>query len=175
MRFDLGNGYCVRSFLYGDAPSLSRHGNNWNVAKNLRDSFPHPYTIEHARAWIQHVKENEADTRFVIDHQGEAIGEIGFVTQLDVHRFTAEIGYWLSESHWGKGVMTQALSRVAQYAMDELGLVRIYADVVDYNKGSGKVLEKCGFQLEGVLRKHIFKGEDYFDQYVYGLVRSDLQ
>ena len=175
MRFDLGNGYCIRSFLYGDAPSLSRHGNNWEVAKNLRDSFPHPYTIEHARAWIQHVKENEADTRFVVDHQGEAIGEIGFVVQLDVHRYTAEIGYWISQDHWGKGVMTGALNKVIEYAMNEMGLVRIFADVVEYNIGSGKILEKCGFKREGVFRKHICKNDEHFDQHVYGIVRSDLE
>ncbi len=175
MRFDLGNGYCIRSFLYGDAASLARHGNNWEIAKNLRDSFPTPYTIEHARVWIQHIKEHEADSRFVIDFEGEAIGEIGFVKQLDVHRYVAEIGYWISQAHWGKGIMTKALSRVCQYAMDDQGVVRLYADVVDHNLGSARLLEKVGFQKEAVFRKHIYKGEEYFDQFVFGLLRSDLK
>lgn len=173
MRIDLGNGYCIRNFLYGDAPALARHGNNEKIARNLRDSFPYPYTIEHARAWIQHVKEHEVDTRFVIDHEGEAIGEIGFVVQLDVHRYAAEIGYWLSEQHWGRGVMTKVVATVSEYALNEMGLVRLFADVVEHNKGSARVLENCGYKLEGVFRKHIYKNDEYFDQHVFGLVKDE--
>ncbi len=172
MQIDLGNGYSLRSFLYGDAPSLARSGNNYNIARNLRDSFPHPYSIEHARAWIQHVKEHESKTRFVIAYENEAIGEIGFVVQLDVHRYTAEIGYWLSENHWGKGIMGKAISWVSEYAFNDLGMVRLFADVVEHNTGSCKVLEKCGFQLEGVFRNHIYKDDEFFNQYVYALIRS---
>lgn len=171
MHIDLGNGYCLRRFLYGDAISLAKHGNNIKIAKNLRDTFPHPYTIEHARAWVQHVKEHETKTRFAIDFGGEAIGEIGFVVQLDVHRFGAEIGFWVSEDHWGKGIMTAALSYVCQYAFDEMGLVRIFADVQARNDGSRRVLEKCGFELEGVMKKHVYKDEQFIDQLVFALVR----
>ena len=175
MHFDLGDGYSLRSFLYGDASSLARHGNNQKIARNLRDSFPHPYTVEHARAWIQHVKENENKTRFVITNQhNEAIGEIGFVVQLDVHRFTAEIGYWLSEDHWGRGVMSRAVACVADFAFNEMGLVRLFADVQENNESSGRVLMKCGFQLEGVFRKHIFKDGQHVSQYVYALVSNDV-
>lgn len=173
MRFDLGDGYSVRGFLYGDASSLSRHGNNSKIARNLRDSFPNPYSIEHARAWIQHVKEHEADTRFVIASGQEAVGEIGFVVQLDVHRFSAEIGYWLSEEHWGKGIMSKAVSCVSDYAFSKKNVVRLFADVVEYNEGSCKVLEKCGYQREGVLRKHIYKAERFYDQFLYARVNPD--
>lgn len=174
MRFDLGDGYSVRSFLYGDALSLSRHGNNPNIARNLRDSFPTPYTIEHARAWVQHVKEHEAATRFVIASGQEAIGEIGFVAQLDVHRFSAEIGYWVSEDHWGKGVMSKAIACVSEYAFTRQNVVRLFADVVEYNEGSCVALERCGYEREGILRKHIYKGEKYYDQFLYSLIRSDV-
>ena len=172
MHADLGNGYSLRQFYYGDAPSLAKHGDNYNVAKNLRDSFPHPYTIEHARAWVQHVKQNEVGTRFIIAYKDEAIGEIGFVNQLDVHRYTAEIGYWMSEDHWGNGVMSKAVSWVSNYAMDKMGIVRLFADVVDYNAGSCKVLEKCGFVREAIFRKHICKDDAFYDQYVFALVRD---
>ena len=171
MHIDLGNGYCLRRFLYGDVISLAKHGDNYEIAKNLRDSFPQPYTVEHARAWVQHVKEHEAKTRFAIDYRGEAIGEIGFVVQLDVHRFGAEIGFWLSQEHWGKGVMYGALTYVCQYAFDEMELVRIYADVKAQNLGSCRVLEKCGFKLEGTFKKHIYKEGQFVDQLVYALVR----
>ncbi|UYM14769.1 GNAT family N-acetyltransferase [Endozoicomonas euniceicola] len=173
MRFDLGDGYSVRGFLYGDAGAISRHGNNVNIARNLRDSFPSPYTIEHARAWIQHVKEHESDTRFVIASGQEAIGEIGFVAQLDVHRHSAEIGYWISEEHWGRGVMSKALAFVSDYAFKKKNIVRLFADVVEYNEGSCKALEKCGYQREGILRKHIYKGERFYDQFLYALVNPD--
>lgn len=172
MRIDLGNGYCLRKFLYGDALSLAKHGNNYKIARNLRDSFPHPYTIEHARAWVQYVKEHESKTRFAIDCDGEAVGEIGFVVQMDVHRYGAEIGFWISEDHWGKGVMGEALAQVCQYAFDKMGLSRIFADVAEHNKGSCRVLEKCGFQLEGVFRKHIYKEDQFYDQFVYGRIRE---
>lgn len=171
MRIDLGNDYNLRRFLYGDAIALAKHGNNYKIARNLRDSFPHPYTVEHARAWIQHVKEHESDTRFIISHEEEAIGEIGFVRQLDVHRFAAEIGYWMSEDHWGKGVGSRALSEVSRYAFEKHGLVRLFADVAEHNVGSCRILEKCGFQLEAVFRNHIYKEDQFYNQYVYGLIK----
>lgn len=172
MQIDLGDGYCLRRFLYGDAAALAKHGSNYKIAHNLRDSFPHPYTIEHARNWIRHVKENENQTRFIIDFHGEAIGEIGFVPQLDVHRFAAEIGYWMSEDHWGKGVGSKALAAACNYAFSKASIVRLFADVVEHNKGSCRILEKCGFQLEGVFRNHIFKEGEFYDQFVYALLKN---
>ncbi|MDP0562707.1 MAG: GNAT family N-acetyltransferase [Candidatus Endonucleobacter sp. (ex Gigantidas childressi)] len=171
MRFELGDDYCIRSFLYGDAISLAKHADNKEISKNLRDSFPSPYTLEHARLWIRYVKEHESTTRFVISHKDEAIGEIGFLAQADVHRFSAEIGYWLSEDHWGKGIMSKTIALVSNYAFEKHKIVRIYADVVEYNKGSCKVLEKCGFKLEAVFQKHVFKYEKFYNQYLYALVR----
>lgn len=172
MRFELGNGYCIRSFLYGDAPSLAEHGNNSEIARMLRDSFPHPYTLEHARAWIQHIKEYESDSRFVIAHKADAIGEIGFVVQTDVHRYSAEIGYWLSEAHWGRGVMTDAVNAISDYAFERFSLMRLFADVVEYNRGSCKVLERCSYRLEGILRRNICKDERFYDHLVYARVKD---
>ena len=91
MRIDFGNGYTLRHFYYGDAPYLSEHGNNPNVASTMRDSFPSPYTLEHARAWVQYVKSELSDSRFALAFEDKAIGEIGFVAQVDVHRFSAEL------------------------------------------------------------------------------------
>ncbi|WP_263322090.1 GNAT family N-acetyltransferase [Endozoicomonas sp. Mp262] len=172
MRFELGNGYCLRSFLYGDALSIAEHGNNVEVARTLRDSFPNPYTIEHARVWIRHVKEHESDTRFIIACNDEAVGEIGFVIQTDVHRYTAEIGYWLSQEHWGKGVMSKAVETIGHYAFEKFDVVRLFADVVKHNYGSCKVLERCGYNLEGVFRNNIYKDGQFYDHLVYALVRD---
>ena len=175
MRIELGGGYCLRGFLYGDAKSIAHHGNNPNIAINMRDSFPNPYTLAHARAWIQHVKEHESKTRFVIAHGQDAVGEIGFVSQLDVHRYSAEIGFWVSEEHWGKGVMSKAVACVSDYAFSSRGVVRLFADVNERNQASGKVLEKCGFALEGVLKKHIYKDGTFYDQFLYAKVKPDSE
>ena len=175
MRIELGNDYSLRHFYYGDAMALTKHGNNPNIARNLRDSFPTPYTIAHARAWIQHVKEHEAKTRFIIAYKDQAIGEIGFLPQWDVHRFTAEIGYWMSEEHWGKGVMGKAVAEVSQYAFKTTDIVRLFADVVEYNIGSCKVLEKCGFKREAVFRNNIFKDGEFYDHFIFGLYRENLR
>ena len=171
MRFELGNDYCLRKFLYGDAVSLASHADNKEIAINLRDSFPNPYTLEHARAWINHVKNYENKTRFVITYCDEAIGEIGFLAQLDVHRFSAEIGYWLSQKHWGQGVMSKAVHLISQYAFEQYDFVRLFADVVEYNEGSIKLLNRCEYVLEGVFKKNIFKYDKFYDHLIYALYR----
>ncbi len=173
MEHSLSNGFVIRNFLYGDASGLSRNGDNPNVAINQRECFPNPYTIEMARNWIQYVRDNEAGTRFVIANNKEAIGEIGIVIQPDVHRYSGEIGFWIGESYWGKGLMTQALDWMVDHCFQELGLKRIFADVVEYNIASQKVLQKCGFELEGVLRQNIFKNDQFFDHYVFARVNDN--
>ena len=173
MEHSLGNDVIIRNFLYGDASGLCRNGDNPNIAINQRECFPHPYTIEHARNWIQHVRENEPATRFCIATPKEAIGEIGIVLQPDVHRYSAEIGFWIGESYWGKGLMTKAVDWMVNYCFESLHLKRIFADVVDYNLASKKVLQKCGFELEGVLRQNIFKNDQFYDHFVFARVNDN--
>lgn len=169
----LGNGFVIRNFLYGDASGLARNGDNPNIAINQRESFPSPYTIEQARNWIQYVRDNEQGRRFVIANDKEAIGEIGISILPDVHCYTAEIGFWIGEPYWGQGLMTKAVDWMVQYCFDELALKRIYADVVEYNVPSMRVLQKCGFELEGVLRKNIYKNKNFYDQFVYARLNDD--
>ena len=173
MDIQLTDDVSLRSLLYGDASGLAKHGDNPNIAVNQRESFPVPYTIEHARHWIQHAKEHETESRFAIATQKEAIGEIGFLMQGDVHRNSAEISFWISEEYWGQGIVTKAVNSVAEYAFKKRGIKRLFADVIEYNIGSQKVLVKCGFQLEGVLRKNICKNGKYYDQYVYARLDED--
>ena len=92
--------------------------------------------------------------------------------QDDVHRHSAELGYWLSEDHWGKGIMSQIIEKMCEYAFKEFNIIRLFAEVVDYNVGSCRVLEKCGFKLEGRMSKHIYKEEEFYDQLIYGLVKN---
>ena len=173
MEHSIGHNIILREFLYGDAPGLVKNGNNAKIARNQRDSYPNPYTMEYARHWIQYIKQHHADTRFVIATPDEAIGEIGFIIQPDVHCHSGEIAYWVGEEYWGQGIATTALNYVINYAFQEKGLKRLYADIMEYNHASQRVLQKCGFQLDGVMRKHIFKHGKFYDQLVFSRLADD--
>lgn len=173
MNIQLTDEVSLRSLLYGDASGLAKHGDNPNIAVNQRESFPVPYTVEYARQWIQYAKEHETENRFVIATHKEAIGEVSFFAQADVHRNSAEMSFWIGEEYWSQGIVTQAVNYIAEYAFKKQGIKRLFADVVEYNMGSQKVLIKCGFQLEAVLRKNIFKNGKYYDQFVYARLDDD--
>ncbi len=169
----IGEGIILRAPYYGDAPDLVKHGNNPNIATYQRESYPMPYTIEYARDWIQYVKQVASDCRFVIEANKEVIGEIGFIIQADVHSHTAELSYWLGEAYWGQGIATRALDFIVQYAFNEKNIKRLYADINEYNLASQRILQKCGFQLDAILRDHIYKNNKYYDQYIFSKLAND--
>jgi ribosomal-protein-alanine N-acetyltransferase len=162
----------VRDWRRGDEPALVRHANNRNIWINLRDRFPHPYTKRDAAQWMAYVRSGPPDTNFAIAVAGEAAGGIGFVVQPDVHRLSAEIGYWLGEAYWGRGIMTEALRAVTAFAFQAHGLQRIYAGVFEWNPGSMRVLEKAGYVREGVLRRSAIKDGKIIDQVLYAVTRG---
>ena len=162
----------VRRWRRGDEASLVEHANNRNIWINLRDRFPHPYTKRDAAHWMAYVGAAPPDTNFAIDVEGKAAGAIGFVVQPDVHRISAEIGYWLGEAYWGRGIMTEALRAVTAFAFQAHGLVRLYAGVFEWNLGSMRVLEKAGYVREGVLRKSAIKDGRIIDQVLYAVTRE---
>ena len=170
----IGDGVSIRNFLYGDAGGLAKYGDNPNIAMNQRECFPNPYTVEHARKWIAHVREHQATTRFVIATKKEAIGEIGVSIQPDVHRYSAEIGFWIGESYWGRGLMTKAISWMTEYCFTTLKIKRLFADVIEYNVASQRVLDKCGFTHESTARQHICKQDTFYDQLVYVLINEGM-
>jgi RimJ/RimL family protein N-acetyltransferase len=161
----------LREWRRGDEPSLVRHANNRSIWINLRDSFPFPYRPADAKAWIRLASTNAVDRVFAIDVGGFAVGAIGLRPGEDVNRLSAEIGYWLGEEYWNRGIATEAVVAVTRYALDTLGMVRVYADVFEWNTASMRVLEKAGYQKEGVLRKSATKDHRIVDQVVYALVR----
>ncbi|MBE8215183.1 MAG: GNAT family N-acetyltransferase [Endozoicomonadaceae bacterium] len=173
MHYDIGNGVILRSPYYGDAPDLVKHGNNPKIALYQRDSYPMPYTIEYARDWIQYVKNAASGYRFVISTEKEAIGEIGLTVQTDVHSHTAELSYWLGEAYWCQGIATRALDFITDYAFSKKNIKRLYADIVEYNIASQRILQKCGFQLDAILRKHMYKNDQYYDQYIFSKLADD--
>jgi RimJ/RimL family protein N-acetyltransferase len=160
----------VRSWKAGDVDALARHANNAKIAINLRDRFPHPYTRRDARAFIQATLAHRPETAFAIAVDGEAVGGIGFTLQPDIERVSAEIGYWLAEPFWGRGIATEALVATTAYAIEQHRLTRLYARVAEWNDASCRVLEKAGYTLEATLRRAAIKEGRVMDQRQYALV-----
>jgi RimJ/RimL family protein N-acetyltransferase len=149
--------YMIRNWKKGDALSISKYANNRKIWLNLRDGFPHPYSIENAKQFIGNAISKHPRTFFAITSSREAIGSIGISIGEDVHRYTAELGYWLAEPYWGKGIVTGAVSTITKYAFKKFKLERIYAEPYDTNTASSKVLEKAGFKFEGRLKANAYK------------------
>jgi RimJ/RimL family protein N-acetyltransferase len=163
----------LRPFREGDEASLAHHANDRGIWENVRDLFPHPYTLEDAVAWIGVAGEPEVPTSLAIEVDGAVVGGCGFVLGHDIHRFSAEIGYWIGREHWGRGVMSAAVARLVRYGFETFGFERVWAGVIDGNAPSIRVLEKNGFVHEGVHRRAIFKDGRYRDEVMLGLVRGD--
>jgi RimJ/RimL family protein N-acetyltransferase len=162
---------CLRPFRDGDQASIVRNANNRKIWINLRDRFPHPYTSADADAWVRQVAGQDPPTQCAIEVGGEAVGGIGITLQDDVHRRSAEIGYWLGEPFWGRGIMSEAVPAFTAYAFATFDLCRIYATVFEWNPSSGRILEKAGYKLEGRLRKSVTKNGRTIDQLLYACVR----
>lgn len=174
MNRPLTKGYAVRSWRPSDARSLAHHANNRAVWRNLRDGFPHPYEPHHARAFLEMVASGPKETIFCIACEDEAVGGVGLHPRTDVERFTAEIGYWLGEAHWGKGVASAAVVAVTEHAFAELGLHRVFALPYHHNVASCRVLEKAGYELEGRMRASAFKDGAIVDQFLYAAVSPNV-
>lgn len=162
--------YLIRDWRMDDASSIARYANNQKIWNNLRDAFPHPYSKNDAFAYISRALQMEVLVAFAIATGSEAIGSIGLMPGKDVHRFTAELGYWLAEPFWGRGIMTEAVKAVSEYALETLGFSRIYAEPYATNPASARVLEKSGFALEGIMRASVFKDGRVLDQFLYAKV-----
>ena len=170
---ELDCGICrVRSWKKSDVDSVVRHGNNIKIWRNLRDRFPHPYTREAAREWIEFATVCRPEVDFAIEAEGEAVGGVGMKPGIDVERLSAEIGYWIGEPFWGKGIATAALSATVAYAFRELGMVRVFAVPFATNLASARVLEKAGFVREAVMRSSAVKEGKVLDQWLYAITRD---
>jgi RimJ/RimL family protein N-acetyltransferase len=171
MHIDLGE-WQLRSWQPGDKGALVKYANNRKVWINLRESFPHPYTETDAEAWIRQAREQKPETQFAIASSLEAIGGIGLHLQQDVYRRSAEVGYWLGEPFWGKGIATKALRALTEYAFTQFDLARLFATVFEWNPASARVLEKAGYRCEGCLRKAVTKDGKTIDEFLYSITRE---
>ncbi len=163
----------LRPWRRSDLSSLVRYANNRKIWLNLREIFPHPYTRVEAEKWIAICESNQGPTtHFAIELDGEAIGGVGCQLLGDVHCKTAEIGYWLGEPFWERGIATAALTQMTDYAFHTFALERIQAFVFEWNTASARVLEKAGYVLEGRLRRSIFKDGRLADSLLYACIRG---
>jgi RimJ/RimL family protein N-acetyltransferase len=161
------NNVTLRPFRKTDAPLMAKLANNEKIARNLRDGFPYPYTIADAEFFLGKFMGQEPVTFFAIEYNGEYAGNISLMPGQDVYRKSAEIGYFIGEPYWNKGIATVAVQLITDYGLNTLGFVRIHTGIYEYNPASMRVLEKCGYLKEGVFRKSIFKQNRLWDEVRY--------
>jgi RimJ/RimL family protein N-acetyltransferase len=164
--------YILRPWRLEDIDHLVRYADNVNIANNLTDKFPHPYTHDDGMAFIRYANKHEPVSVFAIEVNGEACGGIGIHPQEDIWCKNAELGYWLAEHLWGQGIITAAIKEMVTFGFETFDINRIYARPFGSNKPSQRVLEKAGFQLEARLKNTIFKNGVYEDEMIYGIRRD---
>ena len=162
----------VRPWAESDAVSLQRHANNRRVSMHLRDRFPFPYEIENARAFLNWSANQPSPTVWAIDVAGEAVGGIGIELHSDVERVSAEIGYWLGEELWGRGIVTEALIAVTAEGFKRFDITRLYAVPFSDHAASVRVLEKAGYIREGHLRQSAIKDGQIRDQLLFAAYKQ---
>jgi [ribosomal protein S5]-alanine N-acetyltransferase len=162
----------IRSYHEDDCEAIVRYANNRGVSINLRDGFPYPYTTADAEGWLKIALSTKPETHFAIATSKELIGGIGLMLQSDVSHRSAEMGYWLGEAYWGKGIATAAVKAFTPWSFEQFHLLRVYATIFDSNPASVRVLEKAGFTFEGRLRKHVVKEGRVMDMLMYAVVKD---
>jgi len=157
----------IRKFRRSDKFRMAELANNEKISINLRDAFPFPYTIADAEEFIAAcIRQNPVEV-FAIEYHGQYVGNIGLHKQADVYSKSAELGYFIGEPYWNKGITTRAVNLICEYGFKELDIVRIYSSVFDYNPASQRVLEKCGFEKEAVGKNAVCKKGKIYDEIRY--------
>lgn len=168
----IDNDIVLRPYTLADAPALPIIANNQEISKNLRDAFPYPYGLEDAHRFIKMCMEKEVQSIFAIIYQGDLAGSIGLHPQDDVYRLTAELGYFIAEKYWNKGIASKSVAMITKFGFESLHLTRIYAGIFETNKASMRILEKNGFKLECIKRKAILKNQQVLDEYLYAKIND---
>ncbi len=163
----------IRKLELSDAPEIAKLANNFTIWKNLRDHFPYPYTKSDAEFFINKTQSQNPQQSFGIIYKNKCCGIISLIVQDDVYKNSAEIGYWIGEPYWGKGITTQAIDLITRYGFEKLNLLRIYAGIFEYNIASMKILEKNGYIKEGVFQKAIVKNGSILDEHRYFILNTN--
>lgn len=166
----------IRKWELSDAADLAAALSNKKVQDNLRDGLPYPYTEEAGKEYISAMlSAKEAETfAFAVVADGKVIGSIGCFRQGNIHRQTAELGYYIAEEYWGRGIMTEAVMQICHYVFGRSDILRIYAEPFAHNAASCRVLEKAGFQYEGTLRSNAIKNGEVVDMRMYSLLKTEV-
>ena len=164
----------IRTFQAEDAASLARYANNRRIWRNLRDLFPHPYTLADAEAFIARTKDQPRETVFALEVDSQAVGAIGVRLKEDIERIAGEMGYWLGAPFWGRGLMTEAVRAFTTFALEEFQLTRLEAWVYEWNPASACVLKKAGYKLEGIMRRSAIKDGQVIDRRLYAYLSEDI-
>ncbi|MEP7229854.1 MAG: GNAT family protein [Ginsengibacter sp.] len=165
------NNIILRGFTNDDRTPMANLANNKKIWDNVRDILPFPYTEKDAENFINMVKLEDVPLTFAIEYNGQFCGVIGLKTQSDVYKKSAEIGYWIGEPFWSKGIATTSVKVLTAHGMDLLGFVRIHTGVFEYNIGSMRVLEKNGYEKDGIFKKSIFKNGKMWDEHRFSIVK----
>jgi len=166
-------GFKLRELRPGDAFDIASNADNRKIWLNLRDAFPFPYTLENAKYYIEMSRKQDPQYFFGIEVDGKIAGMISVMPGNDVYKLSGEIGYWLAERYWNKGIMTKAVKAMVSYGFTNLGLIRIHTGVFSHNTPSMKVLEKAGFSLEGIFRNSVIKDGKVLNEHRYAIL-SDV-
>lgn len=166
----------IRKWELSDAKDLAIALSNKKIQNNLRDGLPYPYTEKDGADFISAMLSvDENDTfAFAIMADNKVVGSIGVFRQGNIHRLTAELGYYVAEEYWGKGIMTKAIKQICEYVFGKSDIIRIYAEPFAYNIASCRVLEKVGFQYEGTLRCNAVKNGKVSDMKMYSLLKIEM-
>ena len=165
----------IRKWEMSDARDLAEALSNTKVQDNLRDGLPYPYTEQDGKDFISDMlaaDENETFA-FAVTADSKAIGSIGVFRQQNIHRRTAELGYYIAEGYWGRGLMTEAVTQVCRHVFENSDIIRIYAEPFAYNAASCRVLKKAGFKYEGTLRDNAVKNGKVIDMKMYSLLKVE--
>ena len=157
--------FSLRPWTSNDFENLSKHANNSKITQNMSDGFPN--SVEKWKAFLEFAINNNEILYLAIDINGEAVGSIGISPKKDYMQKNAELGYWLSEKYWGKGIITEAIKEIVKLAFNKFDIVRIYATPFEKNYASHRALEKAGFKLEARFCKIVFKNGEMLDELVY--------
>lgn len=166
----------IRKWKLSDAEDLAAALSNTKIQNNLRDGLPYPYTEKDGTEYITDMLSADEDQTFAfaVTADSKVVGSIGVFRQENIHRQTGELGYYIAEEYWGKGIMTEAVKQICTYVFDKSDMIRIYAEPFAYNAASCRVLEKAGFQYEGTLRNNAVKNGKVIDMRMYSLLKTEI-
>ena len=164
----------IRHWKLEDAPELAKALNNRNIQNNLRDGLPYPYTESDAEDFIKAMLGTDKNKTFAfaITFNDAVVGSIGVFRKDNIHFRTAEMGYYIAEPFWGKGIGSSAVKQICRYIFERTNIIRIFAEPFAYNTASCRILEKNGFKCEGTLRSNAEKNGNILDMKLYSLIKE---